>query len=224
MAIIPQKELKWITVKTTLPASYEPVSARKPIRSERLVIRSFTPEDLDAYHGLRSEADVMQWTAQARPDADVAATQKNMAQFLSPQGDNTNVFIIALPETGELVGTIGIRLLSGSMGWPEIGYMLRSKFWGKGYATEINRAYMDYWWQLPRQEALVEIKVDENTVNGAADGDVVPELITALIDERNAASKKVLDKLGFRFTTAWEETNPYGVKLIAHGFVLEKPQ
>lgn len=77
----------------------------------------------------------------------------------------------AIEFEGRVIGDVGAGRL------PEFGFMLHPDFWGRGLATEASRAFVDY----------------------AFDATAIDRL-TADVDPRNAASLKVLGKLGFVVT------------------------
>lgn len=212
-------------VKTRKVKFFVPLSERKPILSERILLRPFhADDDVEAYHRLRLQPDVMKWTGQGRPDANMDETKKAMSLLIPPNGDEGDIYAITLRETGEFMGTVGIRYLSGALGWPEMGYMLLKEHWGKGYATELLRAYLKHWWSLPREEVATELQVDPRTLSGETAGSVVNERLTAITGGNNDASKKVLTKLGFTLVAAYEEKEELAhLGQVGTGFVLAKP-
>ncbi|KAH8906051.1 hypothetical protein BR93DRAFT_928657 [Coniochaeta sp. PMI_546] len=140
----------------------------------------------------------MQFTRVGHIDLDEAETQAWLAKFLPPNDALTHSSAITLRETGEVIGSGGTHMLQGELGWPELGYMFRTEFWGKGYATEFLRAYIESWAKLPRAE--VEIKVDPRTVTGKG---VAEEQIIAVTAEVNKGSQKVLQKCGWEHFMTW---------------------
>ncbi|KAJ1568159.1 hypothetical protein HK405_003449 [Cladochytrium tenue] len=130
-----------------------------------------------------------------------------------------------------LAGVIGCHSVAGSMGWPEVGYMLAQEYWGRGLATEALVAFLAGWAALPRVE--IELLVDARTLEpapaaviGAGHDHVdtlkaetgdspsnrddvansppwVDEQLVALIDAANSASRRVLEKCGFEQFAAW---------------------
>ncbi|UNI23659.1 hypothetical protein JDV02_009466 [Purpureocillium takamizusanense] len=208
--------MEWITVKTTLPAvPYPLLDGRPDIRTERLILRRTLESDLDGWHALRVQPEVMQWTSQGHPDPDVAWSREQMKKRLAPQGDAKYEFVICIAETGEMIGTGGCHMVVGELGWPVIGYMLRKEFWGKGYATELVRGFLEAWWALPRAE--VELKVEKSSVSWRAgpddndndndndDGGLVDECIVAVTLDSNTASQNVLRKCNLDLVKVWEE-------------------
>ncbi|KAL6891975.1 acyl-CoA N-acyltransferase [Trichoderma evansii] len=217
--------LEWVTVKTTLPKGYPPMSAREPIRSERLILRPYAATDVNDFHLLRLQPEVMKWTGQGRPDKDLDETTTCLADRLpgSEKGETAYEFAICLAETGEMIGTGGSHMRVGELGWPVIGYMIRSEFWGKGLATELMTTFLKAYWALPREE--VEVKVEKSTVVGS-ETDLQPEHITAITAPENGASQNVLAKLGFKLARLFEEEDPErpGVMEALHGYAKQKPQ
>ncbi|RYO87288.1 hypothetical protein DL764_008876 [Monosporascus ibericus] len=198
-----------VRVKTTLPARPLPPNAERPhIRTERLVIRSFTPDDLAGLHALRAQPEVMVYSSAGRVDRDEAETKARLEAELPPNDAANYDFVICLASTGEFLGTGGVRLGSGKdfFGWPELGYMLKREHWGRGFATEFVRAFLAAWWALPR--CRVELAVDARSLDAGAPvgpGAEVPEQLSALVEAGNLGSKRVLGKLGFRQFAEWTQ-------------------
>lgn len=123
---------------------------------------------------------------------------------------------------GELIGVGGVHEFhateggDGSFGWPEVGYLLRSEYWGRGLATEFLGAYVAAYRGLLR-DGLVQRNVKDGSFVRAADaagggddrGDggppLVREQLVAVIDATNGASRRVLEKCGFESFAAFEE-------------------
>ncbi|KAI0913422.1 hypothetical protein F4823DRAFT_577217 [Ustulina deusta] len=98
-----------IKVKTTLPSRPFPTNACRPaIQTARLVIRPLTQDDLGAFHSLRTQREVMAWTALGKTDADLAETQARLDPFLPPRDAETYNPGIFLAATGELIGLGGV--------------------------------------------------------------------------------------------------------------------
>ncbi|KAF7543834.1 hypothetical protein G7Z17_g10430 [Cylindrodendrum hubeiense] len=196
--------IEWVTIKTKLPRfPFPPNEQRQVIKSERLILRPFTNDDNDlkGLHALRAQPEVMTWSIQGRPDKDLDETRTKFALQVSPMDTERYNLAICLASTGEMIGIGGCGMWNGELGWPVLGYMLLKESWGKGYATEFLKAFLEAWWALPHEE--VEIKVDKNTVRG--DGEIKDGCITAVTLDSNNASHGVLRKSGFEKATVWEE-------------------
>ena len=75
-------------------------------------------------------------------------------------------------ESGAVIGDGGLHPLGGDV---ELGYTLARAAWGRGYATELGRALLAY-----------------------AFGELGAERVVAQVEPDNAASRRVLEKLGMR--------------------------
>ncbi|KAK1595886.1 acetyltransferase [Colletotrichum navitas] len=209
--------LDFVTVRTSLPTiPLPPHASRLPMVTERLILRPLSLDDLQPLHVLRTQPEVMKWSAAGRVDADMEETRAKLAQNLPPNDADNYDFSICLRLTGEWIGIGGCkRAAGGELGWPEIGYMLQKDYWGSGYATEFVEAFLGAWWSLPRSEC--EVNVDKATVPGHLAGDVVNEIITAVTEPGNFASQKILSKWGFKKLKVWKEEVREGTTLVGHG-------
>ncbi|KAK7983746.1 acetyltransferase [Apiospora arundinis] len=202
---------KLTKVKTTLPKlPFPPNADRPPIQTERLLIRALTRDDLPALHELRTQPEVMIFTVRGCVDRDLAETQARLDTFLPPTGDlETYNTAVCLAATGELLGLAGVHnrgACSEELGWPEIGYIFKREHWGRGYATEFLRAFLERWWSLPRVET--EVEVDLHTVPAGyllENGGRVPEMVVAVVEAGNTGSLRVMEKAGFERFKEWKE-------------------
>ncbi|KAK4129260.1 acyl-CoA N-acyltransferase [Parathielavia appendiculata] len=203
----------FIRVRTTLPHKpLPPNSARQPILTPRLILRPLCTNDLADLHELRTQPEVMVWTAVGVPDKDLDATRASLARNLPPNDGESFNYAICDRESGKLIGIGGCHRLEGHFGWPELGYMIRREFWGKGLATEFLAAWLPAWDGLERQE--VEIVVDPRTVQraeveweGEGGGKKVREQLLAFTAVENGKSQRVLEKNGFKWFVAWVDRN-----------------
>lgn len=196
---------RYVSVKSTLPlVPYPPHASRAPITTPRLALRPFLDSDLPSFFALRSNAEAMSFTARGTPDADIEETKKVLARYLPPNDRDTYVLAIFERETGRFVGMGGSLTREDELGWPGIGYVLFPDVWGRGYASEFIKAFMDVWWGLERGEAVVRAEVMSLMGQGEfVDGDVVEEVTVAIVQGRNIASGKVLGKAGFVKVAEW---------------------
>ncbi|TWU75492.1 hypothetical protein ED733_005389 [Metarhizium rileyi] len=222
--MVQSSPLEWVTVKTTLPATpLPPLDTRAAIKTDRLVLRPTLASDLDGWHALRLQPEVMKWTGQGKPDPDIDWSRQKLKQRLSPDGDAKYEYMVCLADTGEMIGTAGSHILVGELGWPVIGYMLRKEFWGKGYATEIVHAFLEAWWALPRAEADVE--VERSTAVEGSDGKM-RECIVAVTMDGNTASQRVLAKANMELVKAWDEADKEDESVVEtlYGYVARRPE
>ncbi|KXJ86251.1 GNAT domain-domain-containing protein [Microdochium bolleyi] len=221
-----------VRVRTYLPTVPLPLvsEGRAEIRTERLVLRPFTQDVLEDMHSLRIQPEVMIFTRRGVPDTDLAETQERINPVLPPNDATTYNWVIYEAQAGGIVGCGGFFAFSETMGWPEVGYMFKKEHWGKGYATEFLRAWLEAWWKLPRSE--VELEVPVSTVEdmpAAEDGVRVvdKDLVVALIEAHNHSSRRVLEKSGFRQAMFLDEPDKRagcdGAKVTVVGFVAAAP-
>ena len=78
---------------------------------------------------------------------------------------------VVLKETGEPIGMCGL-LKRDNLDHPDLGYAFLPEFWSKGYALEAARAVLE---------------------------DAKRERVLAIVSQGNAASIRLLEKLGFAF-------------------------
>lgn len=145
------------------------------LNSERLVLRPPEERDRDAIFAIFSDSQVVRywsseaWSALAQADEWIANRRAGNAD------GNTVSLVITLAAGGELIGTVNLHHFFDKNRRCEIGYALKSRHWGKGYAYEALHTLLDYGF---RHLDLNRIEAD--------------------IDPRNGASGRVLERLGFR--------------------------
>jgi ribosomal-protein-alanine N-acetyltransferase len=150
------------------------------MQSERLTYRPVAPSDLDAFSSLVQDAHIRRYMMDGQvfpPEWSAAHIRASEALF-----DRLGVGLwLAHDRTsGALVGFCGYVVLPEVHATPELVYALREPFTGRGLATEMARACI--------AEALGR--------------EAFPDGIVASADAVNAASVRVLEKLGFeRFAT-----------------------
>lgn len=201
-----------ILITTTLPTQPLPQSStRIAFETERLILRPFVADDIAAIHILRTQPEVMIFTATGVVDKDIAATQSKLDLYLPPNDTKTFNCAVCWRETGELIGMGGCHMFSGSWGWPELGYMFMKEHWGKGLATEFVRGFFELYSMLPRSQ--IKLKVSKSSLKGlnptsgtVGDEDAVyEEQLSALIDSSNTRSSRVLEKPGFEHFIDFKE-------------------
>ncbi|KAJ5090525.1 hypothetical protein N7532_009209 [Penicillium argentinense] len=190
-----------VTVKASLPTlPLPPHDARSPLTTDRLLIRPLAASDAEALYVLRTQEEVMRWTSKGEIDPNIEATREKLNHFLPPNDAKTFNCAICLKDSGKLIGMGGCHLYPAEHGWPELGYIFRKEFWGKGIATEFVSAWLRAWEELPRSER--EVNVQKNMVNGEG---AVQEHLIAITELANLGSQGVLLKAGFERFREYEE-------------------
>lgn len=219
LALAPVPAAPKIRVKTTWP-TVGSHSSRTPIRTERLLICPHDAAYIEAIFEMRKQPEVMTWTALGVTDTDIEQSRTFVERFLPPKDlESYNFAVLYLGDAGEnadadgvLVGVAGAHRVSPEQGWPEVGYLFRKEYWGKGLGTEFLRGFTKAWWALPRNE--IELEVDAASVGKIGEGEgeksddaviQVPERLVAIIEARNIGSRRVLEKAGFEECATWSE-------------------
>ena len=154
-----------------------PFELRGPIETSRLRLRPFVASDLDALFSYQSREDVtryLYWGARSRDEVRHALELKIAATAIRSEGDFLALAAVSL-QTGEIVGDAVLGFVSEEHLHGEIGYIVHPDHQGQGYATEMARP-------------LLRIAFD----------DLGLHRVTGALDARNAASARVLEKLGMR--------------------------
>jgi RimJ/RimL family protein N-acetyltransferase len=146
-----------------------------PIRTERLLLRPWRDDDVDIYHRLKGDPEVVRYMYDVPlTRAGAAAKLASLRSTLTEHGQWTNV-AVEVAATGEVVGEVGLGWTSRDHRLADIGYTFFAGHRGRGYATEAATALID----------LAFTALGAHRVAGH-------------LDARNTASARVLERLGMR--------------------------
>ena len=125
------------------------------IDTPRLRLRTFNKDDLPQLIDLCRDAAVMKFLGgPVRRDVVLATAQGAQNDFLS---SGVGKIAVERRSDGAFLGTCG---LSREPWYPEdleVGWRLRPEFWGKGYATEAGRGWLDYAFERLRADRVMSI-------------------------------------------------------------------
>ena len=109
-----------------------------PVRTPRLVLRPFTPDDLDALHDFHRLPEVTRYLYhEPRNRAEVSVLlQGKIAASVLPADGKALCLAAELAETGQLAGDCTLFWLSQAHQQGEIGFIFHPAFQGRGLATE----------------------------------------------------------------------------------------
>ena len=136
------------------------------LQTERLVLRPFAAGDGPAFHEYMSDPEVARYTnllpisleqAQEMIDNIVGAQAVSDASPLA--------FAIALQGNGPLIGNCRLKRTRDDPGQADIAYFLSRRHWGRGYATEIVRALIDYGFGTLGLRRIYGLCVPENVAS-----------------------------------------------------------
>ena len=113
------------------------------LETERLLLRMFTKEDLDAYASICADAEVMRFVGEGKPLSRTDAW-RHIAIFLGTwQLRGYGTLAVQDKVSGQMIGRVGYIHPEG---WPgvELSWTLARHFWGRGLATEAARACLQH--------------------------------------------------------------------------------
>jgi len=152
-----------------------------PVRTARLNLREFATTDLDAVHAYSSDPRVTRYLFFGPRDPD--STAEYLEELLASQRERPRSrFELAVEEiaSGRLIGACDLSLIESNA--VDLGYMLGTEQWGKGFATEIAWALVD-----------------------AAFLDLCADRVISTVDVNNGASIRVLEKIGMRWEAVYRK-------------------
>ena len=126
------------------------------LETERLRLRMFRDDDLDAYARIVADPEVMRYLADGQT-LDRIGAWRQMAMILGHWTlRGYGLWAVEERATGALIGRIGCY---NPEGWPgfEVGWVLARSSWGKGYATEGARRAIDYAFRELRQQHVISL-------------------------------------------------------------------
>ena len=139
----------------------------------RVALRPLAMSDADRVHACMNDYDVVKNLSRAPWPYGLAEAIQWLGGLEAAAIQRTD-YPFAIVTGGELVGVIGISAGHGAI---ELGYWLGRSAWGMGYATEAGRLTLGF--------AFDELELEDITAGHFVD---------------NAASGRVLQKLGFEYT------------------------
>ena len=129
------------------------------VRTERLLLRPFRPDDVDDVHRASQDPETQRWIT-AIP---VPYTREDARRFVEDvamreRSDRLGLSTVLEDDEG-FAGTAGIYLRPGRLG-PEIGYTVASWARGRGYAAEAARALAAWGFAhgAPRVHLYVDVR------------------------------------------------------------------
>jgi [ribosomal protein S5]-alanine N-acetyltransferase len=145
------------------------------LQTERLILRHFDRDDVEALHRITGDAEVMQFVGDLRPYT-LEKTRRMIEEELEHyRRRGFGEYAVLAKDGGALVGFGGYAILPERT-CVEIDYVLEKESWGLGLATEIAGALVHHGFTRLGFDAL-----------GTS------------FDPRNHASMRVAAKVGFRY-------------------------
>src|SRR5262245_2151732 len=157
------------------------------LETPRLLLRRFTPDDVDNVWELDRDPEVMRHVSGGQPTPYSVVRDRSIPRFLTYHRDHPGIgyWAVEEKETRAFIGRIFLTRVRTDPDALEIGYRLRRSAWGKGYATEGVRALV--------RKAFAE----QNALR-----------VTAYTVRENRASWRVMEKAGFTLVQTFVYDRP----------------
>ena len=133
------------------------------LETERLILRPFTLDDFEAFASMYADPRVAEFVTEDGKPLSRFAAWRAMAGIVGHWTlRGFGLFAVLEPETGTFVGRIGPW---NPEGWPdfEIGWTLRSEYWGRGYASEAVKRCIDHSFTELDRSQISSFIAPENT-------------------------------------------------------------
>ncbi len=146
------------------------------LETERLILKKITKIYLDDVYEYRSDPAVSRYLLWS-PEKDKENTLYYLEYLeeLYSKGKFYD-FGIFLKENGKMIGTVGFTTIDLNKNTASVGYVLNSKYWGQGIAMEALNEIINF--------GFNELLFDK---------------LFAKFAEDNTASRRVLEKSGFKY-------------------------
>lgn len=139
------------------------------LRTERLLLRPFTPDDVDDLAALHAEPTF--WWYPLRRSWTRTETEAYLERILERYACGTTaVWAVVVAGTGRLAGSAGLAIpdfLPEVLPAVEVGWRFGREHWGRGYATEAGARWVRYGFEEMGLDEIVSIYEPENERSGA---------------------------------------------------------
>jgi ribosomal-protein-alanine N-acetyltransferase len=141
--------------------------------TERLLLRRFNENDVEAIYRMRSDADMMRYIREPQNRAE----STNWVKLVSSLWEKEKIGFCAVVEkvSGQVIGWCGLWRLKET-GETEVGYAIAKEFWRRGLASEAAEAFLEYGFNKLNLDKIVAVAFPEN-----------------------AGSRRVMEKLGMHY-------------------------
>ena len=151
------------------------MAGKTMLETERLLLREFDEDDAAAFYPLGSDPAILRYTGD--PGGGLKSVEHALEILrLHPLADyrkhGFGRWACVHKASGEVIGSSGPKYLD-DLGEVDLGYRLLPAYWGRGLATEAGRAVLDFSFRHLRLGRII-----------------------GLVNPRNPASVRVLEKIG----------------------------
>lgn len=161
----------------------------KILETERLLLRNQLPEDAEVLGKMFSDAEVMRFIGEGKTYPKSAAVSSITKWNDYERTHGFTSWGVIRKEDNVFIGKCGFNFLPDNSD-VELSYMLDEPYWGKGYASEIAKATLEY--------GLNKLNLKR---------------VVALVYPQNSPSIRVIEKTGMKYE---KECEYFGVKLLKY--------
>ena len=131
------------------------------LETDRLAIRPFRQEDLDAYSRIVADPDVMRLLT-GQPQTFDEARQYIDECIDSEKENGFSRYAVLLKSVDELIGFCGYKMIDGEI---DFGWRYARRHWNNGYGTEAAGAVLKYGIEDLKLPTLVAVALPENSAS-----------------------------------------------------------
>jgi ribosomal-protein-alanine N-acetyltransferase len=137
-------------------------SMTPPLRTERLLIRDWSLDDVEAAYKIYGSSEVARWISTGAVD-DVSAMRSVLEAWVEAQPNlvpPAGRWAVVRTEDGEVIGGLSLRLMPPFEEDFELNWQLRPDVWGQGYATEASRALIRWAFKQGLEEVFAVARAE----------------------------------------------------------------
>lgn len=133
------------------------------LRTSRLLLRQWRPQDIDAFAALNADPAVMEHFPAPLSRAESAALLARLTAHIEAQG--WGLWAVEVPGVADCIGYCGLKQVPFAAAFTpavEIAWRLARPYWGQGYAWEAARAALDFGFQQLGLPEIVAYTIPRN--------------------------------------------------------------
>ena len=158
------------------------------IITSRLLLRDFTPDDVEAVHAFDADPELSRYRGGGRVTAeDTQAFIQRTQHWLRSEPRPIYALALILRQQAKMVGVVGLTITQRDLGEAELWYRLSRELWKQGYTTEAACAMLSFGFS-----------------------DLHLHRIAAMCHPDNLGSRRVMEKVGMRYEGRLRENVPSG--------------
>lgn len=132
------------------------------LETERLIIRPYTPDDLEELIEMRTDPEVYRYLGGTERQNRVEITKRLDFYMQCYEKLGFGMSAMIWKENGETIGGCGLQPLEDT-GEIEVGYSLKKNYWRRGIGYECADAWLAYGFEKAGLERIVAVADKENT-------------------------------------------------------------